>query len=420
MRIGIPLKSHDPSKGGPGTYTIEIVRQLLRLDRGNAYVLLAPRPAPTATLPEIPEGRRDVRLVVTGQRAGIVWDQLILPRLARRHGVELLFSPFQSLPVAGDFIKVMTVHGAERYVVPEILDWRNRFKWSFMERLCLPRADAVLSVSRTMSRDFCAATGYPEDRVFTTLLGCSRDFAVVADPGRLAAARARHGLEGEIVLFVGNLFPNKNLTRLLHAFAAIKDRIPHRLAIVGGQRWKYAGDLEVLDGLGLGDRVRRLGFVDRDDLVALYNIATCFVFPSLYESFGLAAVEAMACGCPVVASRTGALPEIGGDAALYCDPLDPQSIAEPILRLATDPGLRREMAAKGLARAAGFTWERCAEATLAALEAAARRRAGPGRRSGRPGAAGLGEGVAGDRDLLRADRERRQEADHVVGRGHGQ
>jgi glycosyltransferase involved in cell wall biosynthesis len=423
LRIGIPLKSHDRRWGGPGTYTVEIVCALLRLDRKNAYVLLAPRPTDPAMLPDVPGNRADVELIVTDRPAGLVWDQLVLPRLARRHGVELLFSPFQSLPIAGRFAKVMTVHGAERYVVPEILDWRNRLKWRFMESFCLPGADAVLAVSRTMARDFCKATGYPEGKVLATPLGVAPRFGPIDDGARLAAVRARHRLDGDFVLFVGNLFPNKNVGNLLRAFATLGERIPHRLVIVGGRRWKYAGDLKLLDGSRLGERVRMLDFVDQDDLIALYSQASCFVFPSLYESFGLAMVEAMACGCPVVASRTGALPEVAADAALYCDPRDPASIAEPILRLATDPALRRSMAEKGLARAAGFTWERCARETLTALESVGRRRlpaARPARRSGGAGAAGLGQDVAGDADLLGADGQRRQQAQDVVGRGDGE
>jgi glycosyltransferase involved in cell wall biosynthesis len=375
LRIGIPLKSHDPRWGGPGTYTIELVRALLRLDPDNQYVLLAPRPSDPATLPEIPAGRDDVELVVTRLRAGILWDQLVLPRLARRHRIDLLLSPFQSLPIAGRFAKVMTVHGAERYVVPEILDRMNLLKWRFMELFCLPRADAVLAVSRTMARDFCKATGYPEERIVTTPLGVSPRFRPVDDPARLAEMRARHRLDGDFLLFVGNLFPNKNVGNLLRAFATLRERIPHRLVIVGGRRWKYGTDLAMMEELRLADRVRIPGFVDQDDLAALYSLATCFVFPSLYESFGLAMVEAMACGCPVVASRTGALPEVAGDAALFCDPQDPASIAEAILRLATDPALRQVVAAKGKARAAEFTWERCARETLAAVATVARRRA---------------------------------------------
>jgi glycosyltransferase involved in cell wall biosynthesis len=179
-------------------------------------------------------------------------------------------------------------------------------------------------------------------------------------------------LRDPFVLFVGHLFPNKNLGNLLRAFQLISPRIPHRLVIVGGRRWKYRDDLKLIESLGLADRVQIIGFVPRPDLVRLYNAAACFVLPSLYESFGLAQLEAMACGCPVVASRTGALPEVAAGSAMLCDPHDPESIGAAIVKLVGDEALRQAYIEKGLARAKTFTWKRCAEETLRALQAVAR------------------------------------------------
>ena len=265
----------------------------------------------------------------------------------------------------------MTVHGAERYTVPGVLDWKNHVKWSMMEKFVLRSADVVISVSDTMTRDFCKATNYPEDRVWTTHLGVDGDFSPIEDLALLEEIRQRYALRDPFVLFVGHLFPNKNLGNLLRAFQLISAEIPHRLVIVGGRRWKYQNDLKLIESLGLADRVQILGFVPRPDLARLYNAASCFVLPSWYKSFGLAQLEAMACGCPVVASRTGALPEVAGDCATFCEPHDPRSIGEAIVRLVHDEKLRRAHIEKGLARASTFTWKRCAEETLKALQAAA-------------------------------------------------
>jgi glycosyltransferase involved in cell wall biosynthesis len=168
---------------------------------------------------------------------------------------------------------------------------------------------------------------------------------------------------GPFILFVGKLFPNKNFGNLVRAFAQIADLMPHDLIVAGGVRWKFEQDVRLVHDLKLESRVRFMDFVSRDDLVALYNLADCFAYPSLYESFGLAQLEAMACGCPVVASSTGALPEIAGDAAVFCDPRDPKTIAQALLRLLSDRGFRESQRIKGLARAKLFTWDRCALAT---------------------------------------------------------
>jgi glycosyltransferase involved in cell wall biosynthesis len=373
LRIGIPLKSYDPAWGGPGTYTEKIVTHLLKIDGTNEYVLIVPRGKNATNLPCFAEIYPTVQEIRTAVGASLLWDQMVVPNIARRWGVDIIFSPFQSLPAIGGFTKVMTVHGAERYTVPGILDWKSHAKWLLMETMVLKSADAVISVSDTMTRDFCNATGYPEDRVYTTYLGVDDDFARVEDDAALAEVRRRYALADPFVLFVGHLFPNKNLGNLLRAFQLISRKIPHKLVIVGGRRWKFKHDLALIEGLKLEDRVQVLGFVPRRDLTLLYNMASCFAFPSLYESFGLAQLEAMACGCPVVASRTGALPEVAGDAAVFCNPHDPGSIGDAIVKLANDPKLRQEQVVRGLARARQFTWEQCARETLKALEAAAAR-----------------------------------------------
>ena len=371
LRIGIPLKGYGPAWGGPGTYTEKIVKHLLKIDRENEYVLIIPRGKQTADLPRFGEAHANVREVRTAVQAGLLWDQLVVPKIARQCRVDILFSPFQSLPAMGEFRKLMTVHGAERYMVPAALDWKNHIKWFIMEKFLLRSADAVISVSETMTHDFCQATKYPKDRVYTTYLGVDDDFLRIEDDALREDVRRRYALADPFVLFVGHLFPNKNLGNLLRAYQLISRRVPHKLIIVGGRRWKYQDDLRLIESLGLADRVGILGFVPRRDLVLLYNIAACFVFPSLYESFGLAQLEAMACGCPVLASNSGALPEVAGDAAMFCDPHDPKSIGETIVKLVSDPTVRQVYVERGLARAKQFTWDRCAHETLEALKTVA-------------------------------------------------
>jgi glycosyltransferase involved in cell wall biosynthesis len=369
LRIGIPLKSYGPAWGGPGTYTEKIVKHLLEIDRENEYILIIPSGKQTGETSWFGGAHPNVHEERTRWRAGILWDQLVVPRVARQWRLDILFSPFQSLPVMGHMKKVMTVHGAERYKVPGMLNWKARAKWSIMENILLSHADAVISVSRTMTQDFCEATNFPKDRVCTTYLGVDEDFSRIEDPALLESVRQRYGLADPFVLFVGHLFPNKNLGNLLRAFHLISSKVTHKLVMVGGRRWRYERDLALIDCLGLADRVRILGLVPRPDLVALYNLASCLVFPSWYESFGLAQLEAMASGCPVVASNTGALPEVAGNAALFCDPRDPQSIAEGIVKLLSDPELRQAYVDEGLAHARQFTWARCAHETLQVLQA---------------------------------------------------
>jgi len=369
MRIGIPLKSHDPAWGGPGTYTIELVKHLLALDTRNEYVLLYPRSAGVRPFfGQYRDRGPRVREVDMGTQSGYYGDLVVLPRLARSLGIDLLFSPYTSLLASGRFRKIITVLGAERYKVPGVLSWRSAINWRLMELVTLPRVDRVISISDTMTRDFCAALGFPAERVCTTYLGVNPAFRPLEDAEALASVKERYQLKEDFLLFVGYLFPNKNFSNLLKGFHAVANEIPHDLIVCGGRRWKYDPDLEQVRALGLTNRVRFLDVVPRDDLIALFNLAGCFVFPSLYESFGLAMVEAMACGCPVVASNTGALPEVAGDAAVFCNPHEPGDIGRAIRTMALDGELRAACRTRGLARAAQFTWERTARQTLDVLE----------------------------------------------------
>lgn len=370
MRIAIPMKSYDPTWGGPGTYTIELVDRLVRRNHRHEYVLIYPRDVMPRSVATGCASEPHVREVTTTIRRGMFWDQHVLPSVATRERADVLFSPFMSIPVRGRFRKVFTVLGAERYVVPGMLPADQHAKWLLMERVFIPRADRIIAISETMAVDFCRATRCPAAKVRSVYLGVDADFAPVQDARRLEAVRRKYGLPDRFLLFVGRIFPNKNFGNLLRGFAASSARTTHELVAVGGVRWKFEADQSLVSTLGLNDRVRMLDFLPRDDVVAIYSMAECLLYPSLYESFGLAQLEAMACGCPVVASQTGALPEIARDAAVYCDPHDPWSIATAIDRIVFDAAVRATHVRAGLERAREFTWERCADETLEVLEAA--------------------------------------------------
>jgi glycosyltransferase involved in cell wall biosynthesis len=181
--------------------------------------------------------------------------------------------------------------------------------------------------------------------------------------------RERLGTGERFILFVGRHEPKKNLVRLVESFHRLKtaERLPHRLVLAGGEGWGCAGLERRIRELGLEGDVVRPGFVPAEDLVRLYNMAELFVFPSLYEGFGLPPLEAMACGTPVVCGNRGALPEVAGGAALCVDPEDTAAIADAMSRALRDGPARERLVAAGLARAAEFTWRRTAAATEAFL-----------------------------------------------------
>jgi glycosyltransferase involved in cell wall biosynthesis len=189
---------------------------------------------------------------------------------------------------------------------------------------------------------------------------------VFVDAVLLGAARARLGLPERFVLNVGTVEPGKNRETLLRALALLRGRgLAHALVVVGQRGWLAERPDTAAARLGVAEAVRYTGYLPDSDLPLVYNLAEAFVFPSWREGFGLPPLEAMACGTPVVSSDRPAMPEVLGDAALYAPPDRPDAIADALARVLTDAGLRDDLRARGLARAAGYSWERAARETLA-------------------------------------------------------
>jgi glycosyltransferase involved in cell wall biosynthesis len=190
------------------------------------------------------------------------------------------------------------------------------------------------------------------------------------DEAEIYPALKRHHIEFPYILYVGSIEPRKNLPRLLVAYAHLRRRgsTRWRLVVAGPRKWKSGPVYDAVARLELAEHVHFAGFVPEADLPALYNGADLFAFPSLYEGFGLPVLEAMACGTPVVTANTSSLPEVAGAAALLVDPSDVEEIAGALRRVLEDPALARDLRERGLARAAQFSWERTARATVAVYE----------------------------------------------------
>ena len=372
MRIGITLQSLNLRWGGIRVYSDEVVRYLLAGDRKNEYFLFYPG---FGTAPQYLGQYKDkypnVHEVATGfgaARSGLFWDHVVVPREAKRHKVDVVFNPFLSVPIPGKFKKVMVMHNVEYHLIPKVYDWKMYTRWWFLENAVMPAADRVISISNVMTRDFRRTVKYPFENVRTVYHGVNDKFKPVRDAAALAAMKAKYSLPDDFILFVGHIYPQKNFANLVRALHEIGGRLPHQLVVIGRPRWRYKEILQVVEDLKLKDRILFLSEVSNDDLPAVYSQAACLVYPSLYESFGLVQLEAMASGCPVVGADAGAIPEISGDAALLFDPHKPAEMADRIVSMLTQPGMREEYVRRGFARAKEFTWERCAAETLKVLE----------------------------------------------------
>ena len=241
----------------------------------------------------------------------------------------------------------------------------NRWFLTLMMPRFLRAVDAVIAVSDCTKRDAVRLYGLDEAKIKVIHEGVNPRFCT-APPEAISVVRQKYGLPKDFILSVGTIEPRKNLTSLLEAYRVLRDRRGEcKLVIVGQKGWLYEGFFRRLRELGLKDEVIFPGFVPDEDLPALYSAADLFVFPSLYEGFGLPVLEAMACGAPVITSNTSSLPEVAGDAALLVDPTSIEALTHAMRNVLESKQLRDELSAKGYEQAAKFNWESAARETLA-------------------------------------------------------
>ncbi len=371
MHIGIDYTAAVRQGAGIGRYTRGLANALLELDHENEYVLMvAGRGAAPPGPEQFPRNVRLRNLPLTDRHLAILWHRLRvpLPVEALVGRVDLFHSPDFTLPPAWCARTLVTVHDLSFLRYPQGADRGLRAYLTAAVPRSVRRADHVLADSQNTREDLIGLLGVPADKITVVYPGVEARFRPLDDPATLSAVRERYRLPERFILHVGTLEPRKNLERLVEAYALLPQRgiSTHEVGLVlaGGRGWLYEGVFKVVERLGLGDLVVFTGFVRDEDLPALYNLADLLVFPSMYEGFGLPPLEAMACGTPVVASNTSALPEVVGEAGLLVSPTDVQALAEAMVSGLQDEGLRARLRARGLEQARRFTWAQAAQETL--------------------------------------------------------
>jgi glycosyltransferase involved in cell wall biosynthesis len=354
VRIGIDArKLHD---FGIGTYIRNLLRQLARLDHDTEYVIFCD-PDDRGVLDSLGENFRTVP--ETAGKYSFA-EQLKIPLAVRREGVTLFHAPHYVLPPLVRCKSVVTIHDCIHLMFPQYLP--NRLSLAYARTsisLAARRATRVLTVSESSKRDILRFVDVPPDNIDVIYNSYDERFGVEPKEEDVVRVRERYQLDEQFVLYAGNVKPHKNLKRLIDAFHLVRKRgLDHlKLVLIGDEISKYTALRRAVHQHQLHKYVRFLGYLPEETLAVMYRLAGVFVFPSLYEGFGLPPLEAMASGTPVVTSNVSSLPEVAGDAALLVDPYDPQAIADGIYHVLTDERLRRDMVLKGIARAGQFSWE---------------------------------------------------------------
>ncbi len=356
--IGFDATTLNGAKTGVGYYTSHLLTHLLAADTEHDYLLLSNRPIDGA-----PGGRALSTRYTFPNRT--VWMQGVLPALLHAERPLLCHFTNSIAPLPTSVPTVITIHDMTLSLFPRLHQVRKHLVARPIIPLAARRAAAIITVSQSARQDIIRLLHVPADKVHVIYEAAAPHFQPVST-ACAAAIREKYGLPDRIILYVGTIEPRKNLVRLVEAFARLRAAgLPHHLLLVGQPGWHAQPLYQRIEALGLHDAVHFTGYVPTDDLVALYNLADVFAFPSLYEGFGLPIVEAMACGVPVVTSRRSSLGEIAGDAALTVDPYAVDELTAALESVLTQPPLAADLRERGLARAASLSWAEAARQTLA-------------------------------------------------------
>ena len=388
MRIAVDASCWGNNRGF-GRFTRELLGAMTRSDQDNDYILLSDAEIPAGTLGprasvlRVATARRVVDAATADSRRGI-GDVLAFRRAAAAARADILFYPavYSWFPPPRGLANVVTFHDAIAEHFPGLVfpNWKPRLAWTLKCRLAQRSADRIVTVSQSAKAEMEQYLGIAGHRIDVICEGASPVFAPVSDPARRAAARKAAGLgpSERFLIYVGGFAPHKNLVRLFEAFDSVLARPgTSDLVLVMSGDPKGGGFHSIHDQLRrmrdassrLARQVRFPGYLADADLAALYSETLGLVLPSLSEGFGLPALEAMSCGAPVLGAAGGAVMEVAGSAGLGFDPYAADSIAEAILRLATDGALAASLRARAVPETGRNTWAQAADMTRAVLAA---------------------------------------------------
>jgi glycosyltransferase involved in cell wall biosynthesis len=357
MLIGFDATSVGKHCTGIENYALFIAQRLPRIDRENNYVIFA-----RDEFVQIPSC--EDRVDVVDCPGGRLFAQYVsLAVIAQRRGVDFVHFPAFPPPLTITRPIVVTIHDAVVWKHPETVTLRSRLYFNALYKIAAKRAAAVVTVSESARQDIVNVLRVPHERVHVVYPGVGEHFNRVSDPAKLAATREQYDLPETFVLFVGTFEPRKNLPTLIESFRKFRNRGSNAdvwLLLAGRAGWGKRGVASALGSSGPDSRIRILGYVPASDLVYLYNLATAFVYPSLYEGFGSPPLEAMACGTPTLVSNIPPFPELTRGAAALADPRSVDGLVRGLEAVCFDRSLRARLSEEGPRVAHSYRWEHTA------------------------------------------------------------
>jgi len=360
MRVAIEALFLLEQKTGIGWYVENLYRNLCLVDKRNDYILYSTDDFKLGRVRLPQPKRKTIRKALY-----ITWLNSVFPKMVQQQRIDVLHCPNSVSPILTKPSKlVVTRHDMTAWIFPEVVPSLYAKVIRTLSKMSLERADMIIVPSYSSKHDMISILDIMPEKIAVTHLAADERFCVINDEKYLQRVRRKYRLPDRYILFVGALTKRKNLVMLLKAFAMLRNNQDLQLVLVGKPGWGYKEIVDVLNEKDLEGAVHLPGYVEDYDLPAVYNLAEVFVFPSLYEGFGIPLVEAMACGVPVIASNCSSIPEVTGDAAVLIPPNDEYLWAEKIEQLVHDDELKQQLSQRGIERARSFSWKRTAEMTI--------------------------------------------------------
>jgi glycosyltransferase involved in cell wall biosynthesis len=371
LRIAIDAHSVGARLGGNETYAINLIEALAEIDQTNLYTLYVTK---REAIERFSNRWPNFTVKQTLPHTPLVRIPLTLSRELRRHPVDVLHVQYTAPPLAPCPV-VTTIHDLAFEHLPETFNRRSWMQLRLTVRRTAKKAAQIITVSEYSRQDISDTYKLPSERITVTPEAASEKFFPVTDRTELETIRKIYGIERDYIFSLCSIQPRKNLIRLIEAYSLLRSsadmKLP-QLVLAGKRAWLDSETIRAAERESVAGDIVFTGYVAEEHLNALYGGATCFVYPSYFEGFGLPILEAMQCGAPVIAGNRTSIPEVAGEAALLFDPFDTNSLVAALQRLLNDPAYRASLSANGLERASAFSWKTTARLTLQVYERAAR------------------------------------------------
>lgn len=362
MRIGIYARGISGKVGGAKEYIKSMTKAIIKNIKDNDELYIFHN----LDKKYFNSNKKNVHEILLNSKNKIFCDFVLAPCSLNKLDLDVVLFPKNVVPFLVNSKKIVMVHDLAHFM-PEynaypLID--TLYMKKMIKNSC-KKSDKIIAVSENTKKDIVNILKIPESKIKVIYEAADEKYKIIIDKEKISLFRKKYNLCNKYILFTGGISPRKNLIRFIKAFNQISNKIPHKLVITGGKGWKNKDELKMINKT---KKVMRIGFVKDEDMPYLYNLADLYVYPSLYEGFGLPILEAQACGCPVVCSNLSSIPEVAGNSVLYFNPYKIKDIGDKIMMLAKNESLKKDLIKKGFKNVKRFSWKKEVKQLLKVIE----------------------------------------------------